>query len=1146
MTVVDQQSLMSSLIPDIFIEGVTLETTGGYIPAPLPLPYGLSLHPSSSRKKWVPAASRHGTSSASASSSALTVSVDVSIKEVMSNDMVGRWLEEEDFQKYLKIKIIQSKDPKVTRILSSNQAAIELTSAGGISRLSPAALAPLLGVASPAAQRKLLAQIRENTERKDISIASALSDETLLLFRSSVEMSTTGGKIYNFSFRTKYIIPNDRPPHLAYFAVSYIDMAALQADYGFSTSASSVKEQNGKVASEIVIDNSKIVSQASVFRTSRGAIWAGPVHKVQRKWWSGSKPSPSSEPLIKSLVPNSKVHDFRIRQQIKELDISLFGDTNEEILRLLNPPLTRDSMITMSLIEKGNCISELLTSRDPDGSCRMFFGVNMLRALEENSPFGKILQYLDTEAKKDILSNSKTVSAKILRKRVRRTNILNSISAPKQSSTAFDENVDPTEVLISASGDSIDSEGSKFSLREVKLATVSSSSENAEMRYFTAMDKTISSKTDGLYTYGVDFEIEDGIKEFLLLTIRGLNDNITLLKEYQRNADAKGMNKAVLAENPHIDHELERPFGMSGASGANYDVITGRFTSEFTTKMIDKYPSSGRQPWKEPITDFIYALEMFGARDTRNVTEGLFSMINPSTGSIVGVLNFINLYDSLTKKLQLVTGVNDIPGPHASEKVFVPSNPVNKLFQVSTFFDSSVFDVDIRKYFGYDYLSSKPFLTKNSSPQSRTGRGESSNTDGLKLLEAESWKTRVNYENRKWFSDPQSTISLAAKNKDLLMNQPLSQNDFMFLTPSRIFLGSDNNVFDNDLKTVNYENYSIACATLYSFSNATLGGAIEPSLFNRVNINYRQSLAPSLASFGAILQSPSLSPPVPVVMSSKQSPATRTGTTWEIVGPPDPEIEITAPVVCVDNVSPSSTRGISPLAPHERKDVVANTFLRDFIGPFVRFQDAPGVVPKAATETISSYDLNVETSAIRSVIRWDANIPNQVLSVAAGSVNPSLASHDFINIPGDFIRDPKFSSVYELNIGLLNSVEFFDGFEEDTLPIISPQKPKRYLRKLDIKRASWKPLDRASYSRCRGDVLLCRLRPYSSATLGLGKPQGVALPVYDEYFFIRPPGTTTDLPGIRERTTRALTQMWAATSLTRGDYITSNVVFDKK
>lgn len=1113
---ISQESLLGTLTPDVFIEAISLETAGN--PYEKDDPH-IDDHPLERRR------------TAASPSESLTISIDVSLKEVLGNGPIGSWLQEAQFQKYLKIKVIQSTDEEITNLLSQNQNAIRLASADNDYLQSP--LLGKFGYVSGAARKNIMARLRASTERQELSIAAAMSNqESVRLFRSSVDVTDSGSRIYNFSFRARFTIPNANPEHLAYFALSYIDLAAVQADYGLSIDIDSAKEQNGKVNSEIVIDNYRVVSTASVFKTTVGEVWAGPVHRGENDTWlSGTKSNKSPVLLTKDLVPNAKVHDFRISRQARSVDLGLFGTTNDEIMRLLNPPATTsNSMTVMSLAEKDNYFSELLISRDSDGSSRIFFGINFMRALENNSLFGRILQHLDEGAQREIIQSSDIISARLSRKRVKKTRTPNTLGALSPGTSNFDVNIDPQEVLVSASGNQINSETDIASFREVDIATVSASPQASEVRYFTGMDKTVSSKTDGFYTYGVTLQIKDGVKSFLLSTLTGLRNNIESLKEYKTVASAPGMTKGVLAANPHIDHEGEASAVQIGLSRGNFSLISGRFTSNFSAQMNEKYPRFEVQPWNKSITDFIYVLKMFGADSTTPIAKSLFSMINPTTGSIPGVIHFISLYESLVLSLESLVGAEESQSPHSSKKSYVPANTADKAFQITKWFDTEFFDSNVRKHFGYDYLSSIAFTNRDIDV-------ERYNTDGLKLLEAERWNERVAHENGKWFSDPTATISLIAGNMAFVENMPVSQNDFMFLSPSTVLLGSEDAVFYNDLRVVDYEKASNVVATLYGYTSTAASRVIESPPDNK-NMNYQDRLTSSLASFGAVIQSPSARAPQPLIYLSPEDPALSIANTLTILDTVDPEIEIVVPDKCHEGEILAGAPVDGPVPTTKENNVVANTFLRDFVGPFVRFQSAPSRVPHSITQTIANYDLNVQTSALRTVFNQELVVPNQILSLAATSVNGALPLHDFFDIGGDFVRDPKYSSVYDLNIGLLNAVEYFDGFKEDSL-----QSDEKVLKKLSIQRSSWKPLTREDYLRSKGDLLLCRMRGYTSAILGLVRPAGIDLPAYDGYFFIRSPRQGKSTPqNIRVLTENVLKEMWSSVSLIRGEYITSNII----
>ena len=84
---VSQESILGSLIPDVYINGVTLETSGSPVRETNPH----IAHVREAPKQKPP--------------EQLVVTVDLSLKERLDDSLISSWFGEQEFTKYLKIKL---------------------------------------------------------------------------------------------------------------------------------------------------------------------------------------------------------------------------------------------------------------------------------------------------------------------------------------------------------------------------------------------------------------------------------------------------------------------------------------------------------------------------------------------------------------------------------------------------------------------------------------------------------------------------------------------------------------------------------------------------------------------------------------------------------------------------------------------------------------------------------------------------------------------------------------------------------------------------------------------------------------------------------------------------------------------------------
>ena len=95
--------------------------------------------------------------------------------------------------------------------------------------------------------------------------------------------------------------------------------------------------------------------------------------------------SPSEE-LFLTEVPNTTLQDFRVLRLPKKLDTSLLSEDLTEI----SAKNVFSSQKNIRIGSEKN-ISELKTSRKPDGTINFLFDIDVKKILQSNSPFAGVL-----------------------------------------------------------------------------------------------------------------------------------------------------------------------------------------------------------------------------------------------------------------------------------------------------------------------------------------------------------------------------------------------------------------------------------------------------------------------------------------------------------------------------------------------------------------------------------------------------------------------------------------------------------------------------------------------------------------------------------------------------------------------------------
>lgn len=135
-----------------------------------------------------------------------------------------------------------------------------------------------------------------------------------------------GNKTKQIFFSVRFDLNNAQPEHLAYFVVSFLDIKKLAQDFNLDYDTLNIGKENGKIVSEIVIDDFDIVGKSFVFFDPDNKIWTGPVHLLpDGTWRSKSEEQPDSLNLLREIVINNKIQDFRNIEEIQKLIFDFQG-----------------------------------------------------------------------------------------------------------------------------------------------------------------------------------------------------------------------------------------------------------------------------------------------------------------------------------------------------------------------------------------------------------------------------------------------------------------------------------------------------------------------------------------------------------------------------------------------------------------------------------------------------------------------------------------------------------------------------------------------------------------------------------------------------------------------------------------------------
>ena len=718
----------------------------------------------------------------------LNISLDLTIKETLDDSFFGSWFEDININKYILVDVVQSTDASITEVLSYSNDMIQLCNVRRQKQINikDTRTKAFAYITNNTKVSSLLKLLEDGTTTQTLSINNTKNKIT----DYTAYTNNDGDKIYEVPYKVQFSI-DKQPEHLAYFAVCSIDLDSLCADLKIDYDIAESFEENGRVISEIVINESAVVSERFVYADKNGVVWSGPVHQnSQGIWRSGDDETPDSINLDRIVVTNTKVQDFRRFNRIERLMVD-FNDN--EKYSLLSQKQAENITKIQSTDYKPDRYSaeftELFSSTDANGNAKFLFGVNFINVLKNYSKFSKLLDTNNDTFKEESIRETRILDLKLFRRRIK-----NSSQKPYEKQNPEQ----PDELILQTKDISwrnfVDINNKTASIKEADILTQSA---NNFIRFFTGVDKSFKQLTDGVYQYYIEFEIEDGINDFVRTKLQELETAKQLLVEYYNKISKPTMKKFITENsNPHIDSPSEYSQN-SLVMDYGYDIVSNKLSPQLVSKLIREYGSftSPSAPWNACNIIFSYILDIFSAEistdeDRKKISDSLFEMLNPNATNPQIVQRTIEMFEyfitNISKTFDISFETISLSGPASTSS----SKPV-KSFKVTKIFDS-VADTSIVKSFGIDYLSNTV-----SQP---------SGDDGLLTITSIGMERRIQNEISKYFTtqDPNISFPTALDNSDSIKYSYLSPTRIDFPGKSTILTRLSSSQDDSKARNIDY------------------------------------------------------------------------------------------------------------------------------------------------------------------------------------------------------------------------------------------------------------------------------------------------------------------------------------------------------
>ena len=719
---INTRSILNDIIPAVYIDNVILESSGDVV-----RPIYTHAHPTPSG--GVQSRFGYGTPlgnqirEAEQSQNSLSVKVDFLLKDVIENNVISSWLEQYDFFNFLKVATIASTDKEISDIIlmfANSPSQMIYRGQGNLQEKIVSFVSPYLRTDSETESPEQICQRHIRTQLLQVTL-----DGYLKLAQVETQETSDGVRIRNINLRSTFTGFNNTDPNcLDIFAFAYIDLEALSdaiGDVDFNN-ASGFHFATSGFASQSVIDNGSLVDESAIFREPNGNTWAGPVHQMpDGTWMSGRNHFGGQGPSVilqKIVMPNISVQDFRnVADLDKNIqDLTFFENVAYPTLdRIFQDRVKRN----LTQAQKSSYFSDLYISRSVDNSANLFFSINYKRIAKENTIFSRIL-----DKRPGLLGGRfKIISFKILRRRVRKPpkfkNSEIGLEVDSRDINIFDKD-EVEEIIIETkqSGESLPSITIGIfgnTIRELNIL------QDNDIRSFSIRDRSIRTKTDGFYQYGVELEVHDTLSLFLRDFVRELTIAKNNLEDYLILASKPFGSRRDLSApngNPHIE-----PIGDNRTLFAdhlgNYNPHTNRFTQRLIDQMDRQYSDNpARKPWIRAASVLSDVLLLISDNSIGN-SEGsmarrIWSLCSPQTGSPDGIQFVIKFIENIVVKLNVMLGV--VPSTTTSESEGEQTRTLQNNFsagsgepkkavtKIKHYFSNSIFDSNSLKETGFHYL----------------------------------------------------------------------------------------------------------------------------------------------------------------------------------------------------------------------------------------------------------------------------------------------------------------------------------------------------------------------------------------------------------------------------------------------------------
>ena len=1097
MSTVSAENLVGEQIPNVFIKAICLDQEGGDAIGKEANPHiDVSDEPYKQRNRdgsyeWVYPPVNY-TSTAKTTSSALLIKIQVMLKDKKD----GTWSANEEVMKYLKVRILESRDNRFSDQIKSATYSLD-----------------------PNSYRRSL----YSNYAKEITIDVRDAMRNLHEYESIKD--SDGNMIYNVVIEERFALSNAEPQHLSYFAVAFYDTEQMIEDYGLDLPNHLKKAVYSSVAAETVIDLGQVMDTATAYvLRDGGQIYGGPKHQVPGRiqWWTGASHVPGvSKKLRKIPVPNITVQDNRKLDESEEIQID-FSQLESELLGITGD-ISKVSNNTLSLYGvKPAYFTDLMLTRNSAGDAMYLFSFDYKKILQEQTKFGKLMTSPDENVAHQVISRCRVRHIKVYRNRVvkkmaktRLGNDIEDIVPIKINNYGSGYDFEPPEMVAYASQqttgrmpqaqlyrdqyghlvtsadlahheDEIVSLSSQViipnrpkrvgSIEEIALSVQDA---NPGIRTFMGIDDSVSDLTDGLYQYSVEIEIQDSTINWFKTLTRQLKLERNKLEEYYNE----------------------------GIDARNYERTTDKFKQSYIDSKSAQYRTKlSAAPYVSPIAKYLEVMNIvtFNEFAIKNAkyAKSIFAMISPQSGSPSGVLAFIKIVNSLVDKMEKLLGekvdMTHSGAKNGSRATSRQASGINS-FKIEKSFNAT-FDSNVLKETGYDYLEDQPNTIGN----------------GLKVIDGMEYHERCTTETEKYFSKTNTTFNLSANGVTYSSAETTRTTELTYLSPAKVEVNGESLHILGMGNTTHEPNQYTAMESLISSAKSNpnrLGSTLGVPITHVQDVTLGgekvvTNLAPIVATAGVTLMS--LQDYAIKINSEEQEDGYVEAREYFddeshlISG----SLKLGTPEMLMNSLDNQYGAVRSKLTAGENASSILTTVMSNSKVTGFALDTTPTsmfTVNTPDNSIVSNTNTNLQVFNLANTMNGlelmrnsplpssaVSALPNQLKSLMYASTGGTQLNINLFDSTEDVSDTSETEGYFRFNYQMLMEIEVLSGFGTNTN------------NQAQLRDMQWTQLTEDQFNSSTGKMLLCRMKSYTNPTFGIYEAEGLSLPTYNEYFILTP------------------------------------------